>query len=118
MMTRINDWENPLVVGINKQSGHVPLAGYVDAETALTCDRKASAHYRTLNGFWKFHLARTVDTVPADFFTAAFDDASWADIAVPGNWQLQGADDHPIYADIHYTFEPDPPFVPEQNPTG
>ena len=117
-MTQIRDWENPLVVGINKRPGHVPLAGYADADSALTCDRKLSKHVRTLNGLWKFHLARTVEAVPADFFEAAFDDASWAELAVPGNWQLQVAADHPIYADIHYTFEPNPPFVPEQNPTG
>ena len=44
--------------------------------------------------------------------------SGWADIAVPGNWQLQGFDDKPIYTNTHYPFTPNPPYVPEDNPTG
>ena len=42
----------------------------------------------------------------------------WANIAVPGNWQLLGFDDKPIYTNTHYPFDPNPPFVPKENPTG
>ncbi|HBL32959.1 MAG TPA: beta-galactosidase, partial [Porphyromonadaceae bacterium] len=42
----------------------------------------------------------------------------WNDIRVPGNWQLQGDYDPPVFTNIKYPFEPDPPFVPkEYNPT-
>ena len=39
-------------------------------------------------------------------------------ISVPGNWQLQGFDDIPIYTNVVYPFPPNPPFVPKENPTG
>ena len=35
MMTPLRDWENPLVTGINKRPGHVPMGAYPDAELAL-----------------------------------------------------------------------------------
>ena len=37
---------------------------------------------------------------------------------MPGNWQLQGFEDNPIYTNVIYPFHPNPPFVPEDNPTG
>ena len=37
---------------------------------------------------------------------------------MPGNWQLQGFNDIPIYTNVVYPFPPDPPFVPAANPTG
>ena len=49
-----NDWENPLVVGRNKEPGHVPLTPYPDEETALTGDREASSYFKLLNGEWQF----------------------------------------------------------------
>ena len=118
MMTALKDWENPLVTGINKQPGHVPLAGYPDAEVARTCNPKASPNVRLLNGTWKFHLAPSPEEVPLAFFNQDFDVADWDEIAVPGNWQLQGADDIPIYTNVAYPFPPNPPYVPAENPTG
>ena len=117
-MSKLNDWENPLVVGRNKRPGHVPLGAYPNAELALTCDRKASPYVRSLNGTWKFHLASCPEAVPASFFSEGYDVSGWADIVVPGNWQLQGFDDVPIYTNVAYPFTPNPPFVPKENPTG
>jgi beta-galactosidase/beta-glucuronidase len=81
-------------------------------------DRRASPFFRLLNGTWKFHLAGSPAEVPPGFHGSSFDSSGWRDIAVPGNWQLQGFPDNPIYINVHYPFEPDPPFVPEANPTG
>ncbi len=117
-MNKQNDWENPLVVGRNKRPGHVPLGAYPDLETALTCDRTASPYVRLLSGQWKFHLAPGPGHVPSGFYHEAFDDSGWNEITVPGNWQLQGFDDKPIYTNVHYPFPPNPPFVPDENPTG
>ncbi len=50
-----NDWENPEVVGRNKEPGHCTLMPYPDVETALACEREASPFFQSLNGQWKFH---------------------------------------------------------------
>src|SRR5664279_4980523 len=46
-----------------------------------------------------------------------FDDAGWAQIEVPGHWQLQGHG-NPAYTNVNYPFPVDPPNVPDENPTG
>jgi beta-galactosidase len=114
----LNDWENPLLVGRQKRPAHVPLGAYPDANLALTCDRSASPFVQSLNGQWKFHLAPSPAQVPRGFHQEGFDDSGWDEITVPGNWQLQGIDDRPIYTNQHYPFPPNPPIVPQDNPTG
>jgi beta-galactosidase len=118
MMTQLRDWENPVVTGRNKCPAHVPLGAYPDAELALTCDRKKSPNVKLLNGSWKFHLAPCPEEVPDGFQSEDFDVSGWAEISVPGNWQLQGFNDIPIYTNVVYPFPPNPPFVPKENPTG
>src|SRR5688572_3147496 len=118
MMSHLRDWENPLVTGRNKRPGHVPMGAYPNAELALSCDRMASPNVQLLNGQWKFHLAPCPEDVPAGFQNEEFDVSGWGDITVPGNWQLQGFDDIPIYTNVAYPFPPNPPFVPKENPTG
>lgn len=117
-MTTINDWENPHVVGINKRPGHVPLGAYIDAKQAASCNRSISPYVQSLNGKWKFQLVRSPQHVPAGFYETGFDATGWSEIVVPGNWQLQGYDDKPIYTNVHYPFPPNPPYVPIENPTG
>ena len=118
MNAHLRDWENPLVTGINKRPGHVPMGAYPNAELALGCDRKASPNVQVLNGEWKFQLVPCPEEVPAGFQVEDFDVSGWANITVPGNWQLQGFDDIPIYTNVAYPFEPKSPFVPRENPTG
>jgi beta-galactosidase len=117
-MTPLRDWENPTVFGKNKRPGHVPMGAYPDAALALTGDRSASPYVCSLNGTWKFHLAPRPEAVPAEFELPQFDASAWSEIAVPGNWQLQGFADIPIYTNVVYPFPPNPPYVPEENPTG
>ncbi len=116
---RPNDWENPEVVGINKEPGHVPLVPYPDEPTALTGRPANSPYYLSLNGAWKFAWARNPDEAPSDFFRRGFSARAWKDIQVPGNWQLQGYD-VPIYTNVQIPFRPeDPPNVPhDYNPVG
>ena len=118
MMTPLRDWENPLVTGRNKRPGHVPMGAYPNADLAFTCDRKKSPNVQLLNGSWKFHLAPCPEEAPDGFQAEDFDVSGWANISVPGNWQLQGFNDIPIYTNVAYPFPPNPPFVPKENPTG
>jgi beta-galactosidase len=118
MNANLRDWENPLITGKNKRPAHVPLGAYPNADLALTCDWKQSPNQQILNGEWKFHLAPRPEAVPAGFQAEGFDVSGWKNITVPGNWQIQGFDDIPIYTNVVYPFPPTPPFVPEANPTG
>jgi len=120
-VTRVqaNDWENPQVVGRNKEPAHATLLPYADEATALQGDREASPCFQLLNGEWKFHYAPNPASAPAAFHEPGFDVNGWDTIAVPGNWQLQGYD-KPIYTNVQYPFPPDDlPRVPQDdNPTG
>jgi len=114
----MNDWENPAVTGRNKLPAHVPLGAYTSAEQAKTGDRMQSPYYRLLNGDWKFLLVGNPEQVPVGFYREDFNGQQWANIAVPGNWQLLGFNDKPIYTNTHYSFDPNPPYAPKENPTG
>ncbi|HYN02545.1 MAG TPA: glycoside hydrolase family 2 TIM barrel-domain containing protein [Vicinamibacteria bacterium] len=118
---RGEEWQDPTVIGRNKQPAHATLLPYATMEQALAGRRDASPFYRSLNGRWKFHYASKPADRSRDFFLVDFDDSGWADIAVPSNWQLQGYD-KPIYLNTRYPWAPDdpqPPFIPpDYNPVG
>jgi len=55
---------------------------------------------------------------PTEFWHNDFDDSSWNLIPVPSNWEIVGYG-VPIYTNISYPFDPDPPLVPvEWSPVG
>ena len=118
-----DDWQNPQVVGRNKEPGHATLVLYADEATALAEDRMASPYFKLLNGEWQFKVAPNPASAPAGFYEPGFDASEWDTIAVPGNWQLQGLNrgyDVPMYCNVQYPFPIDAlPRVPEDdNPTG
>ncbi|MEM2886429.1 MAG: hypothetical protein QXF24_10135, partial [Thermoproteota archaeon] len=117
-LERVPDWENPKVVGRNKEPAHVRLIPYADVETAISGDPSRSPWYLSLNGDWKFKLVRNPWLVPEGFHRGDFDDSGWSTIPVPSSWQMHGYD-KPIYTNIRYPFDADPPRVPrDDNPTG
>lgn len=119
MTEPLNDWENPQVLGRNKEPAHVTLTPYADEQTALTGDRAASPYFQLLNGDWKFHWAPNPDSAPADFYREDYDVSDWDTLPVPSNWQMHGYD-RPIYTNVVYPFSPEIcPRVPhDDNPTG
>ena len=70
-----------------------------------------------LGGQWSFALSPTAGGLPGGFSDAGFDDGHWDTVEVPGHWQLQGYGS-PAYTNVTYPFPVDPPFVPDENPTG
>ncbi len=117
-MSKRNDWENPVLFERNRELMHSPLGAYPDAKSAMTCDRMSSPNVKLLNGTWEFCLVNSPLDVPADFMKDGYSDPAWGEITVPGNWQLQGFNDPPIYTNVVYPFDPTPPTVPAHNPTG
>ncbi len=107
MNKTLYDWETPNIVGRNKETAHVPLAPFADERTALKGCEPSTA---LLNGRWRFALFSNPLAVPEHFAAPDFGDTAWDDIAVPGNWQLQGYD-RPIYTNVQYPFPVDPELM-------
>jgi beta-galactosidase/beta-glucuronidase len=118
-MQRINDWENPQVVGRNKEPGHTTLLPFSDVASAQSGDWSRSPWYRSLDGQWAFHWAPNADVAPTHFAAAEDDVSGWDSTPVPSNWQMQGYG-APVYVNVQYPFPPDDiPNVPfETNEVG
>ncbi|MFG1816938.1 glycoside hydrolase family 2 TIM barrel-domain containing protein [Kribbella sp. NPDC049174] len=71
----------------------------------------------SLNGTWRFHFAESVEEAVRGFEREDFDDSEWASIPVPSSWPMHGFG-QPIYTNQPYPFPVDPPYVPDENPTG
>ncbi len=114
----IHEYENPAIVGVNREPPRAAFLPHPSRESALSCEYLESPWKRSLNGPWKFKLVRKPSEAPSDFHKPEFDDTGWDEIEVPSNWQLLGYD-IPIYLNVRYPFPPNPPYVPkDDNPTG
>ena len=110
-------WETPELTGINRLPARATLVPYPGEKAALKGNRDRSRWFSSLNGEWKFKLFTQPEAVPEKSLQACFDDRKWDDIRVPGNWTMQGYD-RPHYTNVIMPFENNPPFVPDENPTG
>ncbi len=113
----VNDWENPAIVGINKEPAHSTMKVFSRPEAALSGDI-SQAFYKSLNGRWKFNWVKRPADRPLDFYKTDYDVNDWDEIDVPGNWQMVGYG-IPIYSNVRYPFPADPPMIPhDNNPVG
>ncbi|AIQ34883.1 beta-galactosidase [Paenibacillus sp. FSL R5-0345] len=127
------EWNNnPDVFQINREPAHASFIPYGDVKSALKGADLISAmlenpspYYQSLNGQWKFNMAKNPASRPIDFYKETYDTSAWEEIKVPGDWQLQGHD-FPIYTNVTYPFwgngnstNVQPPYAPtEYNPVG
>ena len=74
----------------------------------------------SLNGQWRFRWSPVAHGLDESAAAADFDDRDWDQIPVPSHWVLHGdgAYGRPIYTNVQYPFPIDPPYVPDDNPTG
>ncbi|MBC8054582.1 MAG: DUF4981 domain-containing protein [Sphingobacteriaceae bacterium] len=112
-----NDWENPLLIDLNKEKPHATFMVYDNADDAKTDDYSKSPFYQSLNGKWKFVYVDKYEDRIKDFYRADLNDKNWADIPVPSNWELKGFG-IPIYSNINYPHPTNPPFIGKDNPVG
>ncbi|HED65935.1 MAG TPA: DUF4981 domain-containing protein [Planctomycetes bacterium] len=105
-----HDWEDPSILGRNKEAPHATLAPFSDRDDALRGQRERSPWVRSLNGPWRFHWVASPEARPRDFQRIDFDASGWDTIPVPSNWQLEGHGT-PIYTNVTYPFHRDPPRV-------
>jgi len=114
----VPDWENPSVIGINKEKPRATAFPYETLELAQANDRTASANYLLLNGAWPFNWVRSPNDRPRYFYEEGFDDSGWDSIPVPSNWEVQGYG-VPIYLNHPYEFQENPPYIHhDYNPVG
>ena len=111
-----SDWENPLVIGVNRLSPHATLVPYANGESALKMEVSGSPCVMSLNGSWKFQWSGQPEERPVDFYRSDFDVSGWKEIPVPSNWQMHGYG-VPIYTNSVYPFKVDPPRVTGEPPS-
>ncbi len=88
-------------------------------------DARSGAARHSLNGTWRFRLSPSVAQAPAERVVSDphLDDTGsvWQDLPVPSSWPMHLGFDgrsNPAYTNVRYPFPLDPPFVPDENPTG
>lgn len=127
------DWENPEVLSINREPAHSRWGAYDTSQRALECEYGSSPFVKSLNGTYGFRLYPSPEAVD-DFYRPDYDDSLFSSIPVPSNWEVEGFGE-PIYTNIVYPWPknekgcllsaragespvPNPPYIPEANPTG
>ncbi|WP_409271467.1 beta-galactosidase subunit alpha [Neobacillus sp. SCS-31] len=116
-MKNLKRWEDIKTDGINRLPARTHFFSYPNREAAVVNEPELSRHYQKLNGTWQFLFLEAPEYSPEGFFLDEFDASAWDEIAVPGNWQLQGYGKM-HYSDLWYNFPIIPPRVPTENPTG
>jgi beta-galactosidase len=88
---------------------------YLDMSSARKGQPQESPWFMNLNGTWKFKWVGRPEERPVEFFRAEYDVSGWDEITVPANWQLEGYGT-PIYTNVPFPFQPDPPRVTSTPP--
>lgn len=110
--------ENPQMIGLNQQEGHVPLLPYANLDKAFSRNKQQSSGYLPLDGKWKFLYAINPDGINKEFFKSGFNEKGMAEITVPGMWQMQGYGEK-IFRNMAQPFISNPPHIPrDYNPVG
>jgi beta-galactosidase len=112
----LRPWAEPEIVSLQRLGMRPPSVAAATVE-ALRRD-EASRWRRSLDGRWDLRLFDAPDDVPAAAVQRPVTGSKWRRVEVPGNWTLQGMDDHPQYTNVQMPFAGPPPRLPEHNPTG
>lgn len=113
-------WKDLNILSVNKEAARSAFMSYDNKADALTGVYDNSKHYQLLNGTWKFYFVERHTQLPNDITDPNTSTASWHDIKVPGNWEIQGFGT-PIYTNHGYEFKPrnpTPPLLPDDIPVG
>ena len=84
------EWQSPERLSLNKEQPRAWMFSFATQEEALRVLPEGSTYYRSLDGTWKFHWAAEPSQRDSTFWQTGFDDTGWADIRVPGCWNVQG----------------------------
>lgn len=113
-----DELKNEKIIGLNNRAPHATLFPFRTSNANGTDNKESSKFYLSLNGNWKFQWSENPALRTKDFYVADFDASSWDEIPVPSDWQMEGYG-YPIYTNVKYPFEKNPPHIPAQfNPVG
>lgn len=111
-------YQNPEVLHLgtaSTRSYYIPQdTEEVSTDTLKVSVFRESSRVKLLNGNWEFKLYQSPFEIE-DFTKEG--NIVYDSIKVPGCWQTQGYD-YNQYTNIKYPFPYDPPYVPNENPTG
>ncbi len=111
-------WENPEVTNIGRIVPRTSLPSFESTAESLKIHRRNSPFFKSLNGIWKFkYVAAPEEACELGFQNKNYDVSSWDDLEVPSCWQMKGYG-KPHYTNSMYPFPVNPPFIPNENPTG
>lgn len=114
----INAWETPELTSLHKMPPRATFYPFATAAQAQEQNREKSPWFQQLDGEWQFRLEPKPEAAKGYAQGKPFTDTlEWNQITVPGNWEMQGYN-KPHYTNVQMPFPHDPPFVPEENPTG
>ena len=102
---KMEDWQDPAIFEFNR----LPMTA------SFVTDQQKTL---SLNGMWKFNFNPEIATRLKGFEALSYDDSAWAEIPVPGLWDLNGWCD-PMYLNHGYPwrgiFPNNPPFPPTEH---
>lgn len=98
------EWKDPETNAVNRAPMHADFFAYETEELAESGIKEHSANFMTLNGLWKFNWVADSDARPEDFWRMDFNDRGWADLPVPGVWELHGYG-IPVYSGVGFTWK-------------
>ena len=99
----VKRWEDNQITGIGRRNARTSF--YKDSQKRMS-----------LNGQWAFLYLDAPELSPEGFEQPGPQEG-WDQIDVPSVWQLRGYD-RMHYTDVLYPFPINPPYVPDENPTG
>lgn len=128
MSMNVNERKEHLSLDSFHVGCEAPRAYFIPYESerkALSGNRTASAYFKSLCGTWTFGYYNSFSEIDPACVEASFDpagcaDGRFAEINVPGCWQmkLDAGYDVPNYTNIRYPFPVDPPHIPNNTPCG
>jgi len=107
-------WQDHQVFAINKLPPRSTMFSFSSTAAALANQPQHSPNYLSLNGYWQFNWQAQPGDAPKGFEKPTFDDSGWAQLKVPGNWEVQGYG-YPIYLDERYPFDAKWPAAPNKD---
>lgn len=110
-------WEDIQNFAVNRLEPRAWFTPFEDAASAKWGQLGDASLVRKLGGQWQFHFAERPELAPKDYHQVDFCDCEWDSIPVPSMWQCLGYG-KPWYTNVQYPFNVNPPYVPDENPTG
>lgn len=116
-------WEDETMYEENKERGHATYIPYANTNNMMadaTYDypwlTPSLAQYLTLNGVWSFYFVDKPSLRPGEteFYADTVDVTAWDTISVPSCWEMKGYD-KPLYVNVEYPFEDNPPYIRIKN---